>query len=127
MVAQRDGVSAGCNDFLVVRLRDAEALIRGVLPVDDAKIYAPVCNTAGQIRSDRFASGLAYDIPHKQNAQDDLLRVIPATVPTRLPVSGPHYCKRSWSRVHDVEGGRHHVQSTGRRLGYPLEPLQISN
>ena len=48
MIAERDGVGAGVDEFLVDRLGDAEAA-GGVLAIDDDEIERPVADHAGQM------------------------------------------------------------------------------
>ena len=48
MIAERDRVGAGIDEFLVDRLGDAEAA-GGVLAIDDDEIERPVADHAGQM------------------------------------------------------------------------------
>ena len=73
MVAERDGVGACGKKFFVNRLRDAEALVGGVLAVDDGKLDLPLGDAARKVSADRFTTCLPDDIADEQNAQDRLL------------------------------------------------------
>ena len=68
MVAERDGVGAGIDEFLVDRLGDAEAAGR-VLAVDDDEVERPVADHAGKVVGDGRASGPADDVAYEKNAQ----------------------------------------------------------
>ena len=48
MIAQRDSIGAGVDEFLVDRLGDAEAAGR-ILAIDDDEIDRPVADHAGQM------------------------------------------------------------------------------
>ena len=48
MIAQRDGIGAAVDEFLVDRLGDAEAAGR-ILAIDDDEIERPVADHAGQM------------------------------------------------------------------------------
>ena len=73
VVAERDRVGAGVEQFLVDRLGDAEAAGR-VLAVDDDEIERPVADHARQMFGDGIAPGPADDVAHKQNTQPHELR-----------------------------------------------------
>src|SRR6202011_3235013 len=68
MVAERDGVGAGVDEFLVDRFGDAEAA-GGVLAVDDDEIERPVADHAGQMFRDGGATGPADHVAYEKNAQ----------------------------------------------------------
>ena len=57
MVAERDRIGAGVEEFLVDRLGDAEAA-GGILAIDDDEIERPVADHAGQMFRDGGAAGL---------------------------------------------------------------------
>ena len=69
VVAERDGVGAGVDQFLVDRLGDAETA-GGVLAVDDDEIERPVADHARQMFGDRGAPRPADDIADEKNTQD---------------------------------------------------------
>ena len=73
MVAERDGVRAGIEQFMVDRFGDAETA-GGVLAVDDDEIEFPVADQAGQMFRDRGAAGPAHHVADKQNTQSYELR-----------------------------------------------------
>jgi hypothetical protein len=73
VIAERDGVGARGKKLFIDRLRDAEALVGGVLAVDDSKLDLPLRDTIRKVSADRFAARLSDDIADKQNAQDRLL------------------------------------------------------
>jgi hypothetical protein len=62
MVSERDGVGACGKEFVVDRLRDAEALICGVLAVHDDELYLPSVDAARKVGTDSFATCLPDDI-----------------------------------------------------------------
>ena len=68
MIAERDGVGSGIEEFLVDRLGDAEAA-GGVLAIDDDEIERPVADHARQMFRDGGAAGPADDIADEQNTQ----------------------------------------------------------
>src|ERR1700689_3993381 len=68
MIAERYRVGAGVDEFLVDRLRDAEAAGR-VLAVDDHEIEAEVADQAGQMFRDGGAPGPADHVTDEENAQ----------------------------------------------------------
>ena len=68
MIAERDRVGAGVDEFLVDRLGDAEAA-GGVLAVDDDEIERPVADHAGQMFRDGGAPGPADHVTDEKNTQ----------------------------------------------------------
>ena len=68
MVAERDGVGAGIEEFLVDRLGDAEAA-GGVLAIDDDEIERPVADHAGQMLRNGGAPGPADHVADEKNTQ----------------------------------------------------------
>ncbi len=68
MVAERDRIGAGVDEFLVDRLGDAEAT-GGVLAIDDDEIERPVTDHAGQMLRDGGAPGPADHVTDEKNAQ----------------------------------------------------------
>ena len=68
VVAERDGIGTGVEQFLVDRLGDAEAA-GSVLAVDDNEIERPVADHAGQVFRDRGTPGTANDVANEQNTQ----------------------------------------------------------
>ena len=73
VIAERDGVGTGVEEFLVDRLRDAKAAGR-ILAIDDDEIERPVPDYAGKIFIDGGASGPADDVTDKEDTQAYLLR-----------------------------------------------------
>ena len=73
MVAERDRVGAGIEQFLVDRFGDAEAA-GGILAVDDDEIERPVTDHAGQMFGDGGAAGPADDVTDEENTQSQALR-----------------------------------------------------
>ncbi len=73
MIAERDRVGAGVDEFLVDRLGDAEAA-GGVLAIDDDEIERPVADHAGQMLGDGGAPGPADHVADEKNAQVHQLR-----------------------------------------------------
>ena len=69
MIAERDRVGAGVEQFLVDRLGDAEAA-GGVLAVDDDEIKRPVSDHAGEMFGNGGATGLADDVTDEEDAQN---------------------------------------------------------
>jgi hypothetical protein len=67
IVAERDRVGVCCKKFFADRLRDAEALVGGVLVVDDGKIDPPLGDAAWKASAYRFATCLPDDIADEQN------------------------------------------------------------
>ena len=68
VVAERDRVRAGIEQFLVDRLGDAEAA-GGILAIDDDEIERPVTDHAGQMFGDGGAAGLADDVTDEEDTQ----------------------------------------------------------
>ena len=68
MIAERDGVGAGVEQFLIDRLGDAETA-GGILAIDDDEIERPVPDHAGQMFRDGGAPGPADDVADEKNAQ----------------------------------------------------------
>ena len=68
MVAERDRIGAGVDEFLVDRLGDAEAA-GGILAIDDDEIERPVADHAGQMFCDGGAAGPADHVADEKNAQ----------------------------------------------------------
>ena len=73
MIAERDGVGAGFDQFVIDRLGDAEAA-GGVLAVDHDEIELPVANEAGQALGDDGPPTATDDIADEQNAHAQLPR-----------------------------------------------------
>ena len=71
MIAERDRVGAGIDEFAVDRLGDAEAA-GGVLAIDHDEIELPVANETGQALGDHGAPAAADDIADEQNAHASL-------------------------------------------------------
>ena len=67
MIAERDGVGAGVDEFAIDRLGDAEAA-GGVLAVDHDEIELPVADEAGQALVDDGPPAAADNIADEQNA-----------------------------------------------------------
>ena len=67
VIAERDGVGAGVDQFVVDRLGDAEAA-GGVLAVDDDEIELPLRDQAGQLVGDAGAPGAADHVADEENA-----------------------------------------------------------
>ena len=67
MIAERDGVGAGVDQFVVDRFGDAEAA-GGVLAVDHDEIEFPVGDQLRQALVDRRAPAAAYYIADKKNS-----------------------------------------------------------
>ena len=67
MIAERDRVGAGLDEFVVDRLGDAEAAGR-VLAIDDDAIELPVADQAGQALGDDRAAAAADNVADKENA-----------------------------------------------------------
>ena len=55
VVAERDGIGAGVEEFLIDRLGDAETA-GGILAIDDDEVERPVPDHTGQIFRDRGAA-----------------------------------------------------------------------
>ncbi len=68
MIAERDGIGAGVEEFLIDRLGDAETA-GGILAVDDDEVERPVPDHAGQIFRDRGAACPADHVTDEENAQ----------------------------------------------------------
>jgi hypothetical protein len=68
VIAERDRIGAGVDEFLIDRLGDAEAA-GGVLAIDDDEIERPVADHAGQMLRDRGAAGPADHVTDEKNAQ----------------------------------------------------------
>ena len=73
MIAERDGVGAGVDQFAVDRLGDAEAA-GGVLAIDHDEIELPVADEAGQALGDDGPPAAADDIADEENAHAQLPR-----------------------------------------------------
>ena len=73
MIAERDRVGAGVDQFAVDRLGDAEAA-GGVLAVDHDEIELPVADEAGQALGDDGPPAAADDVADEQNAHTQLPR-----------------------------------------------------
>jgi len=71
VIAERDGVGAGVEQFLIDRFRDAESAGR-ILAIDDDEIEPEVADHAGQMFGDGGAPGPADDVAHEENAQVQL-------------------------------------------------------
>ena len=67
MIAERDGIGAGVDEFVVDRLGDAEAA-GGVLAVDDDEIELPVAHQPGQALEQDGAAAAAHDVADEENA-----------------------------------------------------------
>ena len=67
MIAERDGVGAGVDEFVVDRLGDAEAA-GGVLAVDDDEIELPVGDQSRQPLADDGAPGAPDHVADEQNS-----------------------------------------------------------
>ena len=67
VIAERDGVGAGIDQFVVDRFGDAEAA-GGVLAVDDDEIELPFGDQAGQPLDDDCAPGAADHVADEENA-----------------------------------------------------------
>ena len=68
MVAERDGIGAGVEEFLIDRLGDAKSA-GGILAVDDDEIERPVPDHTGQIFRDRGAACPADHVTDEENTQ----------------------------------------------------------
>src|ERR1700731_4549118 len=68
MVAERDRVGAGIEEFLVDRFGDAEAA-GGVLAIDDDEIEAEAGPKAGKMIGNGGAAGLPDHVADEENAQ----------------------------------------------------------
>ena len=73
MIAERDGVGAGVDQFAVDRLGDAEAA-GGVLAVDHDEIELPVADEAGQALGDDGPPAAADNIADEEDAHTQLPR-----------------------------------------------------
>ena len=73
MIAERDSIGPGVEEFLIDRLGDTEAA-GGILAVDDDEIEFPVADERRQMFVDRGASGLADDVADKKDSQLHRLR-----------------------------------------------------
>ena len=69
VVAERDRIRAGIEQFLVDRLGDAEAA-GGILAIDDDEIERPVADHAGKMFDDGGAAGLADDVTDEEDTQN---------------------------------------------------------
>ena len=67
MVAARDHVGAGVDEFLVDRLGDAKAA-GGVLAVDGDEIELPVAHEPGKALKQHSASAAPYDVADEEDA-----------------------------------------------------------
>ncbi len=72
VIAERDGVGAGIQQFLIDRLGDAETA-GGIFAIDDDEIERPVADHARQISGDGGAAGPADDVTDEENTQTWLL------------------------------------------------------
>ena len=68
MIAERDGIGAGVEEFLIDRLGDAETA-GGILAIDDDEVERPVTDHAGQIFRDRGAACPADHVANEENTQ----------------------------------------------------------
>ena len=68
MIAERDGIGAGVEEFLIDRLGDAETT-GGILAIDDDEVESPVPDHTGQIFRDRGAACPADHVANEENAQ----------------------------------------------------------
>ena len=68
MIAERDGVRTGVEEFLVDRFRDAKAAGR-ILAIDDDEIERPVLDHAGKIFVDGGAAGSSDDVTDEEDTQ----------------------------------------------------------
>ena len=73
VIAERDRVGTGVEEFLVDRLGDTETA-GCILAVDDDKIELPVADHARQVFGDRGAPGPADHVADEKNAQPYKLR-----------------------------------------------------
>ena len=67
MIAERDGVGAGVDEFVVDRLGDAEAAGR-VLAIDDDQIELPVGDQARQAFVNNGAPGTPDNVADEEDA-----------------------------------------------------------
>ena len=73
VIAERDRVGAGIEQFLIDRLGDAEPA-GGILAIDDDEIERPVADHARQMFGDGGAAGPADDVTDEENTQVQGLR-----------------------------------------------------
>ena len=94
MIAERDRVGAGLDQFVVDRLGDAEAA-GGVLAIDHDEIELPVADEAGQALGDDGPPAATDDIADKQNAHAQ---------PTRKSITSRSVSTRSSRSSRGVDG-----------------------
>ena len=68
VIAERDRIRAGVEEFLIDRLGDAEAA-GGVLAIDDDEVELPVADHAGQMFRNRGAPCPADHVTDEKNSQ----------------------------------------------------------
>jgi hypothetical protein len=68
LISERNRVCACGDEFLVDRLSDAEALIRGILAIDNAQIDPPLRDAARKMGSDCVTADLPDDVTNEQNS-----------------------------------------------------------
>jgi hypothetical protein len=74
MIAERDRVRAGIDEFLIDRLSDSKTA-RRVLAIDDHEVELPVAHQGGQTLVDHAASAAAHDIADEQNSHPSISQI----------------------------------------------------